>query len=271
MHWVRTIDEESQYMIGHEVDYHYRRNHGHNYYEFQLILSGNTVHCVNDKIQILNPGDLICVRPGDVHFFTPYSDSNEHYEYYVISCLTEYMQTQFSYCESLSDNISNSVLPPIVRLSDKDFAALVKKFKRIEKQKIGEERKFLHYLLLKEILWHMIDLGDNDKQRQFPEWFEKFLLNISRIEMFSQNYSQLVLQSNVSEGHLCKTFKKFFDMTTTEYINNLRLEYAYELILSSTKSLGEIAFDVGFNSYGYFFRKFTEKYKVSPKLVRKTV
>lgn len=269
VYWVKTLDKDNEYVIGHDVNYHYRRNHGHDYYEFQLILSGNTVHCVNGKIQILNSGELICVRPGDMHFYTPYSDSSDRYEYYVISVSKEYMQKQFAYCEKLCENIIKPELPPIVRLSDKDFNALERKFKKMEKKDFDSERKFLHHLVIKEILWYMLDLGAENRQKKLPEWFENYLLNISRVEMFSLDYSRLVSKSNVSEGHLCKTFKKYFDMTTTEYINNLRLEYAYELILTSSKSMGEIAFEVGFNSYGYFFRKFTEKYGISPKLARK--
>ena len=71
-----------------------------------------------------------------------------------------------------------------------------------------------------------------------------------------------------SEGYLSVIFKQNFDQTFSEYLLAYRLERGKELLVSTGISVGEIAFQVGFNSNSYFCTAFKKREGLSPKRYR---
>ena len=61
---------------------------------------------------------------------------------------------------------------------------------------------------------------------------------------------------HISKSYLCRQFKKQTGMTVIAYINNLRIDTAKRLLLSTNLSVNEIAYRVGFESPKYFYRAF---------------
>lgn len=62
--------------------------------------------------------------------------------------------------------------------------------------------------------------------------------------------------------------KALYNLTPSDYIRNIRLEFALELLKNSDLAIGLIAQQVGFNSQSYFARCFKSKYTMSPKQFR---
>jgi AraC family transcriptional regulator, regulatory protein of adaptative response / methylphosphotriester-DNA alkyltransferase methyltransferase len=62
-----------------------------------------------------------------------------------------------------------------------------------------------------------------------------------------------------SPFHLQRIFKKMNGMTPTEYIQRIRVEKAVELLLTTKKSVTEIAADVGFPNTSYFITVFKKR------------
>ncbi len=54
-----------------------------------------------------------------------------------------------------------------------------------------------------------------------------------------------------------------------EYLNQIRLEHARELISDSNMPLKSIIYSVGFTNYPYFSRLFRKKYHISPAITGK--
>ncbi len=73
-----------------------------------------------------------------------------------------------------------------------------------------------------------------------------------------------------SKSHISHMFKKNCGMTINEYCNNLKLEDAKKLLISTNFSVTEIAYDTGFNDVSYFISLFKKKYGASPLKYRKT-
>ena len=71
-------------------------------------------------------------------------------------------------------------------------------------------------------------------------------------------------QINVTKYHFCKLFKDATGQSFSAYINYVRIIKAEELLLSSDKTISEIAFSCGFNSVQYFNRIFVNRYGYSP-------
>ena len=67
-----------------------------------------------------------------------------------------------------------------------------------------------------------------------------------------------------SEYHFMRFFKKHMNMTCMEYLINLRLEKAVELLEDENASILEVSLSVGFHNLSYFHRAFKKKYHMTP-------
>ncbi len=65
---------------------------------------------------------------------------------------------------------------------------------------------------------------------------------------------------SVSENHISETLSQFLDTNFYHFVNKFRVEHAERNLLSSNKTIAEIAFASGFNSKSTFntaFKKIT--------------
>jgi YesN/AraC family two-component response regulator len=78
----------------------------------------------------------------------------------------------------------------------------------------------------------------------------------------------LASNSYCNPTYLSHIFKEKMHISITEYINNIRIQHAKELIDLTSKSITEISIRVGFNDLGYFGRVFKNIIGLSPKEYR---
>lgn len=81
--------------------------------------------------------------------------------------------------------------------------------------------------------------------------------------------SDLAMHFNRSRSHISHLFKRESGMTLRAYCNNLKLEDARKLLLSTDLSVTTIALNVGFNDTSYFIYLFKKKYGIAPLQYRK--
>ncbi len=77
-------------------------------------------------------------------------------------------------------------------------------------------------------------------------------------EHFCENISLTDISEhvNVSKSYLCDLFKKELNVTIINYVTNLRMEKAKELLISTDLKMYEISLSVGYNDYTYFSQIF---------------
>jgi AraC-like DNA-binding protein/quercetin dioxygenase-like cupin family protein len=73
----------------------------------------------------------------------------------------------------------------------------------------------------------------------------------------------------MSESNFCKFFKKATNTTFSDYLNDLRINEACHLLLSSEENISKIAHDCGFESLSYFNRVFLKKKQMTPSGFRR--
>jgi len=75
---------------------------------------------------------------------------------------------------------------------------------------------------------------------------------------------------NISISALERRFKKHLNQTPHQYIKDLRLDNARQLLLETEKSIGTIAAETGFSDHSHFTRTFNKRYGMAPKFARKS-
>lgn len=68
----------------------------------------------------------------------------------------------------------------------------------------------------------------------------------------------------INKNYLCNIFKSETGNTIIEYMTNLRIEHAKQLIRISNQNLFQIASNVGYNNYSYFGKVFKKNTGISP-------
>ena len=94
-------------------------------------------------------------------------------------------------------------------------------------------------------------------------------------QYINQNYRNeitidiLCKEFSFSKNHIINTFKKEFGQTPISYLNTTRISKAEELLIATSNSIENIAYDCGYRNYSHFYRQFIHKNTISPEEFRK--
>ena len=119
-------------------------------------------------------------------------------------------------------------------------------------------------LLLLKILYENATF--NKKEPSVKDKIEKFV---------SENYSLNIGAQDIANALFCsasQVFKytsKFFNLSPANYINGVRLSKAEKLLVSTSMSVSEVAYAVGFYDVCYFSKLFKAHFGYSPLGYRK--
>jgi AraC-like DNA-binding protein len=81
-------------------------------------------------------------------------------------------------------------------------------------------------------------------------------------------FAKLAKTLNISQATLCRFFKRATGRTMTQYVNEIRVGAASQLLTGTDQSILEIGFNVGFGNYSNFNRQFKRIKGYSPRELR---
>ena len=111
-----------------------------------------------------------------------------------------------------------------------------------------------------------------DKEINRKQTYETFTIR-RIIDFLERNFADTITlellskKAAMSKFYFIKVFKKYCGTTPVEYLLNLRLNRAYDMITSG-KTVTEAAFSSGFNNLSYFTRQFKKKFFSLPKDIK---
>ncbi|GMN04680.1 hypothetical protein MTsPCn5_00680 [Croceitalea sp. MTPC5] len=125
---------------------------------------------------------------------------------------------------------------------------------------------------------HMLQHNREVQNRPLPTTLLRRELKIVRncAKAIEKNYATLYtleslsLETGLTQAKLQEGFKLLYSQTVTEYIRNVRLDVARDMIANTELSISEIVYSIGFSSRSYFSKIFKEKYNISPSEFKKS-
>lgn len=248
--------------------------HFHRHYEIVLIVSGHTTHYVNGNAQDLAAGDLIFIRPRDVHAFgggngggielINIAFSTEHFDHFC-----RYMDdTDFPF-----DRLLQSDLPVIMKVNVSEVREMYFRFDafRVRAENAGQIKIAMRRLLNELLGCFVHRTSHTGDAHPTPAWLEITCLKMRKYENFTAPPERMVEISGRSKEHLARTMKKYMGITPSAFIYDLRVNHAADLLRFSNQSVLDICFTCGFENTAYFHKKFKEKFGESPKKYRETI
>jgi AraC-like DNA-binding protein len=231
-------------------------------YQILYITKGEGVFETEITGQIrINTGDIFILFPGIWHRFTP--DIDTGWEEYWVE-FNGVVIRHFVKMDFLSPG------NPVVKVGiNEDIAGnFLEIIKLIHEEKPGFQ--FIASGSLVKILGHIFtsvkfqtfegsQIENNIKQA-------RLILN----ENLHSGISQKELASSVGLGYSLfrKKFKEYTGVAPNQYLINLRINKAKDLLLTTNKPLKEIALVLGFESTDYFYRLFRKKTGLTPSYFR---
>ena len=247
--------------------------HCHDFFEIFITIKGTVGHSVNGVLQHLPEGSLVFIRPDDVHanfYDTPESRDtafiNLAFSRNTTEELFRYLSGSFP-----SDKLLSSPMPPSVILSTREKKRLIGQISELNIVNWSDKNSLklrLRTILADIFVRHFSDFTTTDSN-DIPLWLCLLLDEMERPENFTSGAEKMLELSGKSREHLSRSVKKHLGITVSDYINDLRLNYASNLLLHTNRTVINICYSCGFQSVSYFYEKFREKNGISPNDFRK--
>lgn len=247
--------------------------HQHRVLELLYVEKGAAHIICSNKSYICRAGEFMFFNPMEPHSCL-YADGP-----YLSRCL----QIDFTMLASrFSDICETQYIDPIFQNKlkfrnhiqhNKELHALFFKIiKEFKGQQPGYEItvKGNLYLLLS---WLLRNAADRQEPKPQPSTTQQKTVN-DIINHLTLNYqkeihlNELASLFYMSKPYLCRIFKNYTGQTITEYLNNIRILKATNLLKNTDLPIGEIATEVGFNDINYFSRTFKKIIGTAPSRVR---
>lgn len=238
--------------------------HRHQYFEFELIISGGGIHTINETPYPIRKGEMHFMKLTDIHEFFFEGKS----ELYMVKFPTSYLPPD------MSTVILNCSKDMIVYFDEKEFPKIEYLYKILmEEHTINSiySQNIIKNVILTLILMFFRKLNLNETNISY-----KNDIRINDIILFMQNNFQHPLNLNeiaknfyMNNEYFSRYFKKHMGIGPKEYLIGIRMDYAKKLVCESQLKILDICMACGYNSMMTFHRDFKNKYNCTPKQMRK--
>lgn len=222
--------------------------------------SGNGRLDYGNKSFPLEKGEAFLINCREAHYYRAEQSGWEHCDLHFYGKLGEYLYRDF-----IKDN--NCVFHP------EPASDFQKKLEHLLKTyvSVSPYREYQVSSLLNELFVYILTETRTfaHDQQNTPDQL-KFLIHYVNSN-YSHDLSLEYLSDffGFSKYHLCRIFKKYTGFTLNDYITQLRLERAKELLTTTALPANKIGTIVGINDENYFYRLFRKHIGVSPQKYRK--
>ena len=250
----------------------YFRPHYHDYYEIFVLIRGKVLHLINGEKTFLEPMHAVFIRPEDTHDFICKKDDS--FSMLNITFTKEIAELLFLYLDDTDGlkRLNEPPLPPTVILNESEFIALKDKMTELRTLDTDKTRlkPMIRAFLLEFITKHFIDRHYFETSAEAPLWLKELRDRLREDNNFIEGISSISRLCDKSREHISRSMKRYYGITVSEYINDLRLNYIANMLLRSDHEILDIVFESGFNSVSWCYRCFEKKYGVSLSTYRNT-
>ena len=245
--------------------------HYHPYYEIYFLISGQRKFFFHNKILKLAHGDVMIIKPNEVHRAIPIGDSqSQEYERYLLNIDV----ALFSKIERYNKEIKSALKRKTISLSAEKLLEIITIIRKIEKELKSSDKQY-QVSIRNHIERILIDLCLQKTDNTVEQHFSKNDIRIQEaIDYIVSNYNKKITLKEcakvcvMGESNFTKVFHEIVGMNLKSYINLVRIEKSCEFLTGSSLTITEISEKVGFDNVSYFAEVFKKTLGTSPKEFR---
>ncbi len=247
-----------------------RTHHYHDAYELYYLYSGDRYYFIKDKTYHVKRGNLVLIKPYDVHCTSSFSKSG--YDRFLITFKKSYLD---GFIESVKGiNLYECFEKDIhiikLNFQEQSFieTLLLSMLSEYNSSNLGQDY-FLKTAMIQLLL--LISRYSGQRQDGTDSYVNAMHKIVSEVAAYiNNNYaSDLTLEVIsdkffISPCYFSRTFKRVTGVPFTEYLNGVRIKEAQRLLAKTDMSISDIAESVGYKSATHFGRTFKQITGTSP-------
>ena len=250
----------------------------HEAFEMVYIKSGEgTFEICGEKVTV-GSNDIVIIKPNQHHRFNVNSEVR-------CDCIVLYFkflrQSKVDYSETSVNDFLNFVSGKesgaFIKLKVSQKNDIIVLLNRILREKEHEQigSNLLNYLMLMELFvlisralkaeWENSIKNKSPKLKELMQSAIQYILNNYERELSITDIAKYVF---LSPSYFTRAFKEDTGLSPMQYLLNVRIKRACELLAETDQKIGEIAYSVGFSNQQRFNDIFKKQTKMTPMQFR---
>lgn len=243
--------------------------HYHNSYEIYYLCDGTRKILVQDRIYEAAPGDVVMFRPNIFHR----SMSTGPHTRYNVEFSPDFPAKYFT--DTAARQMLRCFDSEFIRLSVSERSEFERMFERMQ---LEYENGGMFYITLAGILNLLCTVAEKNVcgRHVIGEDTSKTTKKLRPIISYiNSNYADIATIEEVAracylnKSYMCRLFKREMGITVVEYLNNIKIQQACELLRNTEKSMTDIAMACGFSGASYFGQQFKRSMGRTPSEFRR--
>jgi len=113
--------------------------------------------------------------------------------------------------------------------------------------------------------------GPEEEARQLPEWLREAGEQVEREKLFRVDGGgkSLARIARRSPAHVAREVRRHLGKTPTDWVNEIRMRHAAQLLAGTRREILDICADCGFENVGHFYALFRAQYAMTPLAYRR--
>lgn len=238
--------------------------HWHEYCEIELILEGKMIHHLNNSSSIVDAGNIYLLTPADFHKIEPLEPirlMNIAFKESLIP--TEFLNVFMGKRQAINIQLSQYTFEYLTVITEK----LLEEFRRERIHRTCYIKSLLNCLFAEISYAYPVSNEINTDHMSDP--IRRALMYIYCNFRDNPSLHNVAEVSGLCDNYFSETFHKATGEKFNRFLNNVKLQYAYDMLINTDNPITEICFSSGFNSMTHFQREFKAKHHFSPFEVRK--
>ncbi|MBQ4821662.1 AraC family transcriptional regulator [Aquimarina sp. MMG016] len=250
--------------------------HHHPEIELVLVVRSTGKVFVRNTIKPFSPGDLFVFDANVPHLLIndeEFYNNTLNAEFIVIQIHTDLLKNnllllpEFNNIKHLLDRASHGIKFTDIRNSEA-FNLIRSAYHKDGIYRLIDVIALLENLNSENDFELMDIISSTPQNLEQPERIQKINKFISQNYHEDISLEEVASIASMNKSSFCRYFKKYTRKTFSQYLNELRVDYASKLLIESSFTVTKICYDVGYNHVPYFIKKFTGIKGLSPKQYR---
>lgn len=250
--------------------------HWHNDLELVYVFEGSIRMGINSETRVLEAGDMAICSSGDIHYYDSKDSSSK-----IMMVIFNPSLIGFPGGWPLNVRLTSPFIDKCIVIREDEVAinnrlsAIMKELMREYNQKLEYHEQLIIGLLHE---WSGLILRHVPLDKINPQKDKRRITNMKImqevLEYLDVNYMHSITladaarQANMSLFYFSRFFKSISGMSYIAYLSNIRVNQAEQLLLTTDKSILEIALECGFTNIRTFNRVFKQIKQRTPSELR---